>query len=184
MWLKWLFLGISMASVVIAVLLMWMHKDAVVPEVENTAQASSTSVDKPLMVERKGDRIIWRLRADAAKQEESIMVLTLPVLELFTETDEIIVVQGLKAWFEPLKRNIHFKGDVDVKYRDWLLKSDELWFDSQKDEVVVPNAFTATGTDTVVKGRGLRADRKTQKIHVAHDVWVKDARSDRLGGLP
>jgi len=182
--LKWASLTVSLLSVSVAAWLMWGQKSNVeVIEKPENQQASSTEVEKPLMVERKGDRMIWRLKADAAKQQEQKMLLTMPVLELFTENNEVIEVRGQKAWFEPLKRNIHFKGGVEVTYRDWLLVSDALRFDSARDEVVVPNQFTATGKKTTVKGRGLRAERQTQRIYVAHDVWVKDVQKGRLGGL-
>ncbi len=184
--LKWGCLAVSIGSVVVAGLLMWSADDATLPEAQTDKQVeqASTQVEKPLMVERKGERIIWRLKADAAKQEEGMMRLTQPVLELFTENDEIINVQGTTAQFEPLKRNIHFQGDVTVDYRDWHLASDDLYFDSTRDEVIVPHSFVAKGSDTVIKGRDLSVNRKTQLVHIKHDVWVKDARPDRLGGLP
>jgi len=184
-YLKWGCLIVSAGSVVIAAGLMWSHnKTAALPkETTNTGEAASTRVEKPLIVERKGERIIWRLKAESAKQHENTMLLATPILELFTETNEVITVHGDKAWFEPLKRNIHFKGNVSVTYRDWVLLSDALYFDSTHDEVIVPNAFTATGQHTTFKGRGLKANRKTQMLYVAHDVWVKDSHPERLGGL-
>jgi len=184
-YLKWACLSLSFASVVIAIGFMWAHNNAetLPEEVADTGEAASTRVEKPLIVERKGERIVWRLKAESAKQHENTMLLTTPILELFTETNEVITVLGDQAWFEPLKRNIHFKGSVSVTYRDWLLLTDTLYFDSTRDEVIVPNNFTATGQHTTIKGRGLKAERKTQMLHVAHDVWVKDSQPERLGGL-
>jgi len=184
-YLKWACLTLSFASVAIAIGFMSSYNNAesLPEEVADTGEAASTRVEKPLMVERKGEKIIWRLKAESAKQHENTMLLAAPVLELFTESNEIITVLGDQAWFEPLKRNIHFKGKVSVTYRDWLLLTDTLYFDSTRDEVIVPNAFTATGQHTTFKGRGLKADRKTQILHVAHDVWVKDSHPERLGGL-
>lgn len=184
-YLKWACLALSLGSVVLAAAFMWSHSNAEkLPEaVENTDEAASTRVEKPLIVERKGGRIIWRLKAESAKQHENTMLLTAPILELFTESNEVITVHGEQAWFEPLKRNIHFKGTVNVSYRDWLLVSDTLYFDSTRDEVIVPNSFTATAEHTTLKGRGLKAERKTQMLYIAHDVWVKDWDSRHLGDL-
>lgn len=184
-YLKWGCLSISVGSIIIAAGFMWSHsKNTALPkETADTGEAASTRVEKPLIVERKGERIIWRLKAESAKQHENTMLLATPALELFTETDEVITVHGDRAWFEPLKRNIHFKGNVSVTYRDWVLLTSTLYFDSTRDEVIVPNAFTATGQHTTFKGRGLKADRKTQMLHVAHDVWVKDSNPGRVGGL-
>ncbi|MDQ6955453.1 MAG: LPS export ABC transporter periplasmic protein LptC [Mariprofundaceae bacterium] len=184
--LKWAFLALSLGSVFVAAGLMWSHSNiAQLPEeIADVGQEASTRVEKPLIVERKGEKIIWRLKAESAKQHEQVMLLTTPILELFTENGEVVTVHGAQAWFEPLKRNIHFKGDVRVTFREWVLLSDSLRFDSTHNEVIVPNAFTATGQDTMIKGRGLKVNRETQILHVAHDVWVKDSRSERLGGLP
>lgn len=184
-YLKWACLMLSVGSVGLAAGLMWSHNDAgkLPEEVADTGEAASTRVEKPLIVERKGEKIIWRLKAESAKQHENTMLLTTPVLELFTENGEVITVHGDQAWFEPLKRNIHFKDHVNVTYRDWLLVSDALYFDSTHNEVIVPNAFTATGQHTTFKGRGLKANRKTQILHVAHDVWLKDSHPEKLGGL-
>jgi LPS export ABC transporter protein LptC len=184
--LKWGSLAISIGSVVVAGIFMWTADDKSLPQAKADTQPekTSTQVEKPLMVERKGERLIWRLKADVAKQQEGMMLLTQPALELFTENDEIIKVRGNTAKFEPLKRNIHFEGDVTVDYRDWHLVSDDLRFDSTRDEVIVPHHFIATGKDTVIKGRDLNVNRKTQLVHIKHDVWVKDSKPDRLGGLP
>ncbi|MDQ6967903.1 MAG: LPS export ABC transporter periplasmic protein LptC [Mariprofundaceae bacterium] len=185
-YLKWGCLIVSIGSMSIAAGFMWSHNNATTlpKETADTGEAASTRVEKPLIVERKDERIIWRLKAESAKQHENTMQLVTPVLELFTETNEVITVHGNQAWFEPLKRNIHFKGSVSVTYRDWLLLTNSLYFDSTHNEVIVPNTFTATGPHTIFKGRGLKADRKTQILHVAHDVWVKDSQPERLGGLP
>jgi len=185
-YIKWACLGLSFASVLIAIGLMWasQHAEILPKKVADTNDEASTRVEKPLIVERKGERIIWRLKAESAKQHDNTMLLTTPVLELFTENNEVITVLGDDAWFEPLKRNIHFKGSVRVTYRDWLLLTKTLYFDSTRDQVIVPNAFTAMGQHTRIKGRGLKADRKTHMLYVAHDVWVKDTQSERLGGLP
>jgi LPS export ABC transporter protein LptC len=181
--LKWGSLALSIGSVVVAALLMWLHGGAEIAEqqpVNGKQEKATTQVDRPLIVERRGERLIWRLQADAAKQQQEMMLLTKPTLELFTESGEVIPIRGSKAWFEPLKRNIHFKGEVVAQYRQWILSCDELRYDSGTDEVVVPGAFQVKGPDVDMKGRKLMADRETQQIRVAHDVWVRDSRGEGL----
>jgi len=185
-WLKWASLSLSLGSVLLAAVFMWGHdKQTAVPEANTTSDSpSSTNVESPLIVERQGEHLIWRLKAKSAKQQGQVMLLATPILELFTANNELVLIEGEKAWFEPLRRNIHFSGNVQVQYRDWHLSSDTLRYDSSRDEVIVPHAFEVLGTDTKLKGRGLRVDRKTQQLYVAHDVWLQDARVHRLGGLP
>lgn len=181
--LKWGSLSVAIGSIAVAALLMWLGGGAEIAQQQSASQTdekTGTQVERPLIVERKGERLIWRLQADAAKQQENVMLLTKPALELFTEGGEVIPIRGDTAWFEPLKRNIHFKGHVVAKYRQWILNCDELRYDSGRDEVIVPGAFQVHGPEVEMKGRGMTANRETQKLTVAHDVWVRDNRAEGL----
>lgn len=185
--LKWSCLAVSVGSVVVAAGLMWANSKIVVAEkpqqtTGEAAEQSQAKIEKPLIVERKGEKIVWRLQADSAKQQEQGMYLIEPRLELFSETGEVIPVQGREAWFEPIKKNIHFKGGVKISYREWTLHSEELRYDSDRDEMVVPGRFKAGKPDVTLRGRGLRVDRKTERLTVDHDVWVEDATSRSVGG--
>ncbi len=184
---KWSSLAVSIGSVVVAGGLLWMNSKVSVtdkpvdPPVDSGEQPQA-KVEKPLIVERDGDRIVWRLQADEAKQQDQGMYLTEPRLELFTEAGEVVPVEGAEAWFEPARKNIRFKGAVKASYRDWTLLSEELRYDSTQDELVVPGKFRISKPDLKLRGRGLRVDRKTQNLRVAHDVWVEDATPRKIGG--
>jgi len=178
--LKWGSLTVSIGSVVVAAVLMWLHSETgVVSPDEQQAQDQSnkpqTKVEKALIVERKGERIIWRLQADEANQHLQSMELKQPKLEMFTESGEVVPIRGRSASFEPLKRNIHFKGDVVVNYQEWVLTSQELRYESGLDQVRIPGRFKAQKPGITLHGRGLRVDRKSQRLTVDHDVWVEDA---------
>jgi len=184
--LKWSCLSVSVGSVVVAAGLMWINSNAVVEDqpqqdMAGVAEQPQAKVEKPLIVERKGERMIWRLQADAAKQQKQGMHLVEPRLELFTEAGTVIPVQGREAWFEPLKRNIRFQGAVRANYREWTINSEELRYESGRDELVVPGKFRLSRPKTTLHGRGLRVDRKTEKLSVEHDVWLEDD-SDRMFG--
>jgi len=183
---KWSSLGVSIGSLVLAAGLLWMNSKVAVSEKPVQASVESvkqpeTQVEKPLIVERKGDQIIWRLQAEEAKQQGQGMHLIEPRLELFTEIGEVIPIEGSEAWFEPTKKNIHFKGSVKAKYRDWILLCDEFRYDGGLDELVVPGSFKVSKPDVKLRGRGLHVDRKTQSLRIAHDVWVEDATPRELG---
>jgi len=184
---KWGSLTVSIGSVVVAVGLLWMNSGTEVVDQPPVASVESSKkpvakVEKPMIVERKGERIIWRLQAEEAKQQEQSMHLTDPRLELFTESGEVIPVEGGQAWFEPVRKSIHFKGSVKAQYRDWTLLCDELSYDGGKDELVVPGGFRVNRPGVKMRGRGLRVDRKTQNLKVSHDVWVEDSTPRSIGG--
>jgi len=161
--------------------MMVMHKPAAFVSKQVDSDHGQSRVEKPLIVERKGDKIIWRLQADVARQEGGIMVLMQPTLELFTDDQEIIVIRGNKAWFEPLRQNIEFKGMVRAGFREWELHAEHLQYNSMQDAVTVPGRFKVLSSDTRVHGQDLRADRKTQRISIAQHVRVWDAGKRGIG---
>lgn len=175
--LKWGCLALSVGSIVVAGVQMWMHDE---PLLEEKAQAGDepelpqTNVEKLLIVERKGEHIVWRLQAESARQQENGMNLTDPKLELFTEQGEAVPIRAEKAWFEPAARNIRFNDSVNVRFRGWELQSGELQYDSGRGEVVVPGSFELFETGTVLRGEGLRAQRSGQLLMVEHSVELED----------
>lgn len=185
---KWGCLSISIVSVVVAAGLMWVNSKEVVTTVAEKAgeitPQPQAKVEKPLIVERKGDRLIWRLQADSAKQQEQGMYLTEPRLELFTESGEVVPIQGREAWFEPLRKNISFKGAVQLDFREWRLNSEALHYESGRDEAVVPGRFELKKPGVTLKGGGLKVDRKSQRLTVDHDVWLVDETGHALEAKP
>ena len=167
---------------------MWINSTTMVTAKPQEAGEKSAepkaAVEKPLIVERKGDRLIWRLQAESALQQEQGMYLTEPRLELFTEAGEAVPVRGREAWFEPLRKNIRFKGAVRVKFRDWQLKSETLQYVSSRDEAYVTDGFELKKPGITLKGKGLRVDRKSQRLTVEHNVWLEDRTGGALGGKP
>ena len=186
--IKWSSLGVSIGSVIVAAGLMWVNSKEVVttePKQDNgKVRQPQAQVEKPLIVERKGDRLIWRLQADSAKQQKQGMYLTDPRLELFTEAGEVVPVRGKEAWFEPLRKNIRFKGSVEVEFRDWKLTSETLQYVSGRDEAYVKDDFELKKPGVTLRGKGLRVDRKSQRLTVEHNVWLEDATGGKLGDKP
>lgn len=183
-YIKWFFLAISVGSLVLAGVMIWQHEPQPLPaqsKQEVSEAASQARVEKPLLVERKGEKLIWRLQAETARQEEGVMILIHPKLELFTEQQEVVEVQGDKAWFEPLQRNITFRGQVRTNFHEWILTSQQLRYQSAQDTLVIQGAFELNSPDTKVRGRGLTANRKTQEIFIAQHAWVCDEGHRKLG---
>jgi len=178
-WAKWGFLGLSLGSIVIAAILMWRAEEAgrLTPVLSAAEKTPRTHVDKPLIVERKAGRMIWRLKAAKAEQQlTGTMHLLAPRLELFTETDRSIPITGKEAWFEPLSKRIRFKGNVKVRYKEWRLFSDSVRYDHQQDTVRIPGPFRIQGKATRVRGKNLTAWRATRHIRVDGGIWIEDSR--------
>ncbi len=154
------------------------------------AQRSGAHVDRPVIVEREAGRMLWRLKAARAEQQLSgAMHLIQPELELFTDKGERVPVTGREAWFNPLRKRIRFRGHVRVRYRDWLLTSEDVRYRHSKDELVIPGDFHVQGKHTRGRGSGLTLWRKARHVHIAHGVWIQDDRKpkqalDPMGALP
>lgn len=174
------------ASVLLAIGLMSRSGEKTLPSAPTkAADQNRTQVDKPLIVERKGKRILWRLQAQKAEQEtKDGMHLIIPKLDLFTESGEIIPVQGKEAWFKPASQSIRFKGDVEVHYRTWILKCQTLNYNHRTEQLYIPGKFRITGDSIRIRGKGLTAFRKSQRIVVDHGVWIKDTKPERWEGKP
>ncbi len=172
-WLKWGFLFLSIGSLSLAFVLIGMHGSDT-PQEQAATDSGQTRIEKPLMVERKGERTVWRLRSDKAEQQlDGAMYLLGPSLELYTETDEQVPVTGEEAWFDALKRRVRFVGRVRVRYRDMQLESEELVYDGGKDVLHVPGKFRLKGERIKMHGEGLRAKRSTEQLWVEKGVWME-----------
>jgi len=174
-WIKWLSLAISLGSIVATVVLMEFRPTG--PETLPRAEkkASQTEVSKPLIVEKKGERTIWKLQAQKAEQQLSgKMHLLSPVLTLFTEAGEAVPVQSREAWFDPIRRDIDFRGKVLVHFQTWQLESDKMIFSSSKDELLIPGNFKIHGKSLQAKGKSLRLDRRSQRLWVDQGIWIRD----------
>jgi len=177
-WVKWASLAVSLGSILLAVLFMQMHAQTttLLPNQQaGEGQPNQTEVSSPLIVEKKGDRMIWKLQAERAQQElNGKMHLLSPQLTLFTDAGEAVPVQGREAWFDPIQRNIEFQGDVRIRYNSWTLASNQVFFNSSDDQLLIPGQFDIRGETLQAKGKSLRLDRRNQKLWVDQGIWIKD----------
>ncbi len=179
-YIKWGCLGISAGSLVLSFAWLWLAGPPVQPASQQPEKDAGTRVEKPSIVERDGERMVWRLNAEKADQELRGMRLTEPRLELFSESGQVIPVQGNYAWFNPVTRNIRFEGAVVVGYKSWRLKSEVLDYDSAKQELHIPGAFHLQGDDIQARGKNMRAQRNTQRLWVENGIWIEDSRPATL----
>ncbi|MDQ7011162.1 MAG: LPS export ABC transporter periplasmic protein LptC [Mariprofundaceae bacterium] len=174
-WLKWGCLGVALGSLVLALVLLWTGENGKIPQRAKGKDSPGSQVDRPLIVERKGDHVIWRLRAARAEQQlDGRMYLTEPELELFTDGSKMVKVRGHEAWFSPVRRNLRFGGAVEVHYEQWRLACKVLEYMSDSDELHVPGDFTVTGESIQARGRGMRIQRQTQRLWVDQGIWIRD----------
>lgn len=186
MWtgIKWAFLALSLGSALAALVLMIDAGDSRQLRVDasQAAKTRQAHVDKPLIIERKAGRMLWRLRAQKAEQElKGSMHLLDPELELFSEDDKRIPITGREAWFDPLSKAIHFKGDVVAHYEEWTLYTQDMSYDHASDSVHIPGDFRIEGKQTRARGRGMTAWRGERRVRVEEAVWIEDKHPNPMG---
>ncbi len=186
---KWSALGVSLGSIVLSIALAGMAGKRQPP-----AQASAggdqpgarqTRVEKPLIVERDGERVVWKLSAgEASQQLDGRMRLTLPVLTLYAEDGRAIPVKSDMAWFQPLKRHIVFEGHVRVRDGRRLLTCGRLIYAGLKNEILVPGAFRASEPGRRARGRNMRIRRASETLDVRGGIVIEIDRAASPRILP
>lgn len=183
--IKWGSLATSLGSVMLAVVLMWTAgPKEPAPAAEDESQPQ-TRVESPVIVERKEGEMVWQLRAaEASQQLDGRMRLSRPKLSLFTADRKEIPIESEQAWFDPLRRNIHFRQRVRVQYGPWSLACEELLYDNARDEIYIPGAFRIRGDTVQARGKELRLDRQSEILTVDKGIWIEDSHPRWQGVVP
>jgi len=183
--IKWLSLGLSLGSIVLAIVLMQESGNEQVPTSQQVTEDSKTQVESPVIVERKDGKIIWQLRAEEANQQlDGRMRLSKPVLVLYTETQQQIHVVSQLAWFNPLTRDLRFERDVLVRHETWSISTDIMIYNSGSDELHMPNAFKLWGDGITAHGKNMRLQRSSEQVNVDDGIWIEDSNPHWQGATP
>jgi len=175
-WLKWASLLVAVGSMVAALLLLWSGEPDQLAADTNLSKKPNTEVDAPVIVERKDGHVLWQLRAiEASQQLDGNMHLTKPQLKLYTDAGQEIRINADQAWFNPLDRNVHFKGDVTTTYDQWILNSQALNYDSGQDRVIIPEQFDLQGDSLKAHGKHLIFARDSGKVDVLEGISIEDS---------
>jgi len=178
---KWLSLGTAVGSAVLAIGMIMLHSDNAPPPAAVKKGKQNVEIESPMIVERKGDRIVWSLSAEKAKQQNNgTMLMHAPTLTLYTRAQKSIPITGDQAQFNPKKKNVTFNKHVVMHYEDWELHCETLIYDGLKDEAYIPGDFTAAGQSLQARGKSMRLKRDSEQIWVDQGIWIRD--KGLLGG--
>ncbi len=175
----------SVGSLVLVGVLLWLAEPDQHESAQKPPEKAMTQVDKPLLVEREGERLVWRLQAETAKQQAGgNMDMDTPHLELFTRAGLEVPIHSKKAFFDASSRSIRFEGDVVVVYRDWELHSQTLIYDLNHDVIRLPGAFRLDAPGVIARGRNMMVYRQEQRLLVTEGVWIRDEREAVWSPVP
>ena len=184
LYLKWFALLISVASIILAVVLMNTTDNPTAGTKTEDTQTSKTRVESPVLVERKDGKVTWQLRAQEASQQlDGQMHLNMPTLVLYTGSNKEVNITSAEAWFDPLARNVRFKTQVVVHYEGWILNTDQLSYIAATDEVEVPGKFTIQGEHIRARGETMRLHRMSEEVNVENGIWIEDSAPQWQGAI-
>jgi len=184
--IKWLSLGISLGSIIVAIVLMYISgPEQISQKTETAPKTSNTQVESPVIIERKDGNIVWTLRAkDANQQLDGNMRLSQPTLVLYTENQQEINIVSQQAWFNPLTRNLRFEDQVLVHYKAWSIASELLLYVSSSDELHMPETFKLWGKSIKAHGKNMRLHRNNEQVTVSDGIWIEDSNPHWQGVTP
>lgn len=170
--LKWFFLALSIGSVIYAGYLMLTAKHGIEQIIDAVGIQVGTTVANPDMTEYDGDRLVWRLQADSAKEQDTKVLLVNPVIDLFDESGDKMPIQANSGSYDKTNKIMHFEGNVLAGYQAWDLSSDMLDFFDEKGEVIVPDAFVLQQDGMTISGKDMRIFHNTGKLQVLKGVHM------------
>jgi len=173
--IKWSGLMLATGSIVLAGMLLARHGAAPPEGTDASARHQNIEIAAPMIVERKGDKLLWRLQAERAEQlKNGHMRMRAPTLTLYLRGNRAVPITGEVAVFDPKRKHVVFKRKVVVRYEDWRLQCDELIYDSVQDEAYIPGPFRAKGKRLRARGKQLRLKRSSEQLWVEHGIWIED----------
>ncbi|MCA1959763.1 MAG: LPS export ABC transporter periplasmic protein LptC [Desulfomonile sp.] len=114
----------------------------------------------------------WKLAARSASISEALdnVSLAAPQITYFGREGGEIVLSAETGRLDRTKNNFSVAGDVTIRYRDFLFKTNEIRY-SQEESVAATDApVSVEGPDLSLSGKGLRLWVKRREVSVENDV--------------
>ena len=120
-------------------------------------------------VKMDGDRKVWEVAAREAQyfEEDRQIVVDEPVVSFFVKDDQgVVSVKGKQGKILLDGREmdrVDLEGDIELRFRDYLVHTDRAVYQRAEDAVVSPGAVVVTGN-----GLALSSERMTVEMESQH----------------
>jgi LPS export ABC transporter protein LptC len=123
-------------------------------------------------------RKIWELFGDEASyfKEQKEAIIKKPRFYYYDKKDEVVETTGDEAHLyinEKELERMELRGDVQVSFQGYLLKSEEANYLPAKDQIVLPNRTTVVGEGIELEGASMEVELEDRKIRLVHRVKTK-----------
>ncbi len=120
-------------------------------------------------VKMEGDRKVWEVAAREAQyfEEDRQIVVDAPEVSFFVKDDQgVVSVKGKQGKIMLDGREmdrVDLTGNIELRFRDYLVRTDSASYQRAEDTVVSPGAVVVTGN-----GLSLSSDRMTVEMESQH----------------
>jgi len=123
-------------------------------------------------------RKVWELFGDEASyfKEQKEALIKKPRFYYYDKKGEVAETKGNEALLylnEKELERMELRGDVQVTFQGYILKSEEANYLPAKDQIVLPNRTTVTGEGIELEGARMEVEIQDKKIRLLRAVKTK-----------
>jgi LPS export ABC transporter protein LptC len=123
-------------------------------------------------VKMEGDRKVWEIVAREAQyyEEDHQIVVDGPEVNFFVKDDQgVVSVKGKQGKILLDGREmdrVDLEGSIELRFRDYLVKTDNAFYQRVDDTVVSPGAVVVTGNGISLNGDRMTVEMGSQRVRV------------------
>jgi LPS export ABC transporter protein LptC len=127
-------------------------------------------------VKMDGDKKVWEVAAREAQyfEEERQVVVDEPEVQFFVKDDQgVVSVKGKQGKILLDGREmdrVDLDGGIELRFRDYLVKTDHAFYQRVDDAVVSPGAVLVTGDGLSLSGDRMTVEMGSQRVRVEGKV--------------
>lgn len=135
-------------------------------------------------VKMEGDRKVWEVAAREAQyyEEDRQVVVDAPEVSFFVKDDQgVVSVKGKqgKILLEGREMDrVDLDGDIELRFRDYLVRTDRAFYQRADDTVVSPGAVVVTGDGLTLSGERMTVEMGSQRVRFEGKVRTKLERGE------
>jgi len=138
-------------------------------------------------VKMEGGRKAWEVAAREAQyfEEEQQVAVQAPEVSFYLKGDEgVVSVRGDQGKLYLSGRDMdraELEGSIEVRFKDYLVKTDRAVYERASDTVVSPSAVTITGNGLSINGARMTVEMEAQRFHLDGNVQTVLQRGEAAG---
>ncbi len=142
-------------------------------------------------VKMDGDRKAWEIAAREARyfEDDQQVAVEAPEVSFYLKGDQgPVSIRGAQGKIYLNGRDMdraELEGGIEVRFRDYLVKTDRAVYDRASDTVASPSGVTITGNGLALTGAHMTVEMEAQRLHLEGKIEtvLKTAEAGNAGVL-